>query len=100
MAADPLELAVRAVLRAFAVTRPGDPVIPLGNCGGFSGARLWRVETVAGPLCLRAWPPHDPTPERLAWIHTLLRLARDAGLTFVPAALPARGGRSARAAAR
>jgi homoserine kinase type II len=59
--------------------------IPLGNHGGFSGARLWRVESETGPLCLRAWPPYDPTPERLDWIHHLMFIASQAGLSFVPA---------------
>lgn len=57
----------------------------LGNLGGFSGAQLWRVETSAGPLCLRAWPPGLPAPERLAAIHLRMRQARAAGLLFVPA---------------
>jgi homoserine kinase type II len=56
----------------------------LGNQGGFSGARLWHLETTAGAFCLRAWPPQDPLPERLDWMHGLMRRARAAGLTFVP----------------
>jgi hypothetical protein len=57
---------------------------PLGNRGGFSGARLWRVEVGAASFCLRAWPPDDPTPERLRFLHDLMAAARAAGLTFVP----------------
>jgi homoserine kinase type II len=67
-------------------------VEPLGNHGGFSGARLWRVPAAAGPLCLRAWPPHDPGPDRLSWLHGLMAAACRAGLRFVPAVRPARGG--------
>src|SRR5260221_14393216 len=57
---------------------------PQGNRGGFSGARLWRCSGVAGAFCLRAWPGTGPTPERLRWIHGLMKSARAAGLTFVP----------------
>jgi Ser/Thr protein kinase RdoA (MazF antagonist) len=61
----------------------------LDNHGGFSGARLWRVESSASRFCLRAWPPDDPTPERLVWLHDLIAAARAAGLAFVPAVFPA-----------
>src|SRR5262249_7548781 len=50
---------------------------------GFSGARLWRIEGTAGPLCLRAWPKVT-MPERLAFIHRAMRTAYDSGLAFVP----------------
>jgi homoserine kinase type II len=56
-------------------------VEPLGNHGGFSGARIWRVRTPDRVLCLRAWPPDRPTPERLTWLHGLMAAAR---LPFVP----------------
>src|SRR5436853_7861611 len=62
---------------------------PLGNHGGFSGARLWRVEAGGASFCLRAWPPGDPTPQRLRWLHQLMAAARTAGLMFVPQVIPA-----------
>ncbi len=65
---------------------------PLGNHGGFSGARLWRFESSSGAFCLRAWPPGDPAPERLRWIHEHMRGARAAGLSLVPAVLPTSAG--------
>ncbi len=65
--------------------------VPLGNRGGFSGARIFRVETAAGPCCLRGWPP-DVAADRLDFIHDLLR--RAAGLDFVPRVLPTTAGRS------
>jgi homoserine kinase type II len=64
---------------------------PLGNHGGFSGARLWRVEAAGTPFCLRAWPPGDPTPERLRWLHNLMAAARGAGPTIVPHVVPVAG---------
>jgi Ser/Thr protein kinase RdoA (MazF antagonist) len=80
--------------------RDGDPVAALanypaalrgrleelGNRGGFSGARLWKLHTVAGAFCLRAASPAE-TGEHLRGRHRLMRLARAAGLTFVPAVL-------------
>jgi len=61
---------------------------PLGNHDGFSGASLWRVQAGAMPCCLRAWPPDNPTPDRLRWLHSLMAAARTAGLTFVPHIVP------------
>ena len=63
--------------------RPCGPLVPLGNGGGFSGARLWRFQGVAGRLCLRAWPTTKPA----AWIrglHRLMESARRQGLDFIP----------------
>ncbi len=83
MSADPLNTAAAEVLRQY--PRPlytGVP-LPLGNRGGFSGARLWRLDGPAGPLCLRAWPAGF-SPQRLDFIHHCMNHARTAGLAFVP----------------
>jgi homoserine kinase type II len=79
-----LDQAAYTVLRHYP---PGGraALIPAGNHGGFSGARLWRVASPAAPLCLRAWPESGPPPQRLQGIHALMELARGAGLEFVPA---------------
>lgn len=43
---------------------------PLGNAGGFSGARLWRGETADGrQFALRAWPTRTMNAGRLQMIH-------------------------------
>ncbi len=55
----------------------------LGNHGGFSGARLWRLDGPAGSLCLRAWPAEFP-PQRLDFIHQCMMQACKTGLAFVP----------------
>ncbi len=72
---------VRSALRALGVAAA--EVRPLGNAGGFSGARLWRVAASVGECCLRAWPAGRTVAELRA-VHTLMRAACDAGLTFVP----------------
>jgi homoserine kinase type II len=84
MASSHLDLAARAVLGRFGVA-PSFPPAPLGNHGGFSGARLWLVEGPGGPYCLRAWPPGGVFTDYLTTVHRLLNIARQAGLDFVPA---------------
>src|SRR5262245_10835873 len=69
----------------------GGRLEPLGSRGGFSGARLWKLHTVAGPFCLRAGAPAE-VREHLRERHGLMRQARDVGLTFVPAVLAATRG--------
>jgi len=87
----PLDQAARTVLSRYAVVGPQANIVALGNRGGFSGARLWSVRTEADAFCLKAWPPGDPSPDRLRWIHHLMRLARHQGLPFVPAVSETRG---------
>jgi homoserine kinase type II len=67
-------------------------LLPLGNHGGFSGARLWRGEGPAGACCVRAWPPGEPGKDRLDAIHRLMIAARQAGLEFVPEVLASTAG--------
>ena len=67
-------------------------VTELGAAGGFSGARLWRVESSAGPLCLRRWPPEHPTHQRLTLIHEVLQHVVRQGFAAVPVPLPTRRG--------
>jgi Ser/Thr protein kinase RdoA (MazF antagonist) len=66
--------------------------VALGSAGGFSGAEFWRVETPAGPLCLRRWPPEHPSPERLRSIHQVLRHVHQRAVTEVPVPLQTRDG--------
>lgn len=90
--ADALDDASRVVLTHYAaVLWQGGAVESLGNGGGFSGARLWRVQGTFGPLCLRAWPETE-TLERLQTRHILMTAARAAGLIFVPVVFPTAAG--------
>ena len=59
----------------------------LGGAGGYSGARFWKVHTLAGEFCLRRWPKEHPTPERLAFQHAVLKHA-GRHLQFVPLPVP------------
>ncbi|MCC6419975.1 MAG: phosphotransferase [Gemmataceae bacterium] len=89
----PLDISAHAVLRHYPAPLAGE-LVPLGNRGGFSGARLWRVGGRDSGLCLRAWPEVGPSLDRLETIHALMAAARRAGLTFVPTVLPTAAGRT------
>lgn len=66
---------------------------PLGNHGGFSGARLWRVESPLGTWCLRAWPVgKNPTSAQLRFIHDLCGHLVERGLRYVAAPVRTREG--------
>jgi homoserine kinase type II len=82
----PTDADVRIVLQRFGLAAASAE--PLGNRGGFSGARLWRIHTGRGDSCLKAWPPGSMSPRYHVGIADLVRCARDAGLTFVPLLKP------------
>lgn len=80
----PLEQAARDVVRHFGLDLSVWRLHQLGNAGGFSGSRLWRLEHQDGreTLCLRAWP-EGFSGERLRFIHAVIDHAA-ARLSFVP----------------
>ena len=53
--------------------------------GGLSGARIWRLKTGRGDLCLRRWPREHPSPDSLQFIHAVLEHAGQHGCGLVPA---------------
>jgi homoserine kinase type II len=68
------------------ICRPTSPIEPLGNAGGFSGARLWRFDSLRGTLVLRCWPIDGPEPSQITQIHAWLAEASDLGFLPVPIA--------------
>jgi Ser/Thr protein kinase RdoA (MazF antagonist) len=92
LAAMNLEGLVRDVLAHYPGISPTESLIYLGNRGGFSGARLWRVHE--DKYCLKAWPANGKSSEHLAGIHEWMRTARASGLAFVPDVLPTRAGQT------
>ena len=66
----------------------------LAGAGGFSGARFWRLQTPAGMLCLRRWPPEHPVPARLETIHAVLQHVSRAGVETIPVPILSRDGSS------
>jgi Ser/Thr protein kinase RdoA (MazF antagonist) len=57
---------------------------PLGNAGGFSGARLWRATVEGRAYVLRSWPAGRMSVDRLRVIHALMEKAHYHGLAYVP----------------
>ncbi len=75
---------VRAILASYPDAFRPQNIQPLGNAGGFSGARFWRVEAPAGTFCLKRWPHEHATPERLQFIHAALNHVHRQGTVKVP----------------
>jgi Ser/Thr protein kinase RdoA (MazF antagonist) len=84
------ESVAREVLARYPLHLASANVFALGNHGGFSGARVWRVVAAGSCFCLRASSP-DFSAERLQWIHDLISVARKT-LSFVPEVFATRGG--------
>ncbi len=85
------EAPLRDLLRRYSLAyRPSAAPIPIGNAGGLSGARLWRISAPRGEFLLRLWPETETDAERLrrrlAWV---LRLE---DLSYVPRPVPALDG--------
>jgi Ser/Thr protein kinase RdoA (MazF antagonist) len=84
---------LRAILRMYPTSaQPLSAPEPLGNAGGFSGARLWRFPSPRGPLVLRAWPEEGRDATAILQIHRWLQEAGTLG--FIPVPLLARDGRT------
>jgi len=56
----------------------------LGGAGGFSGARIWRIRSARGLLCLRRWPQQHPPRHHLEFIQALLWHVDREGVDIVP----------------
>jgi Ser/Thr protein kinase RdoA (MazF antagonist) len=68
---------------------------PLGNAGGFSGARIWRGPTADGrEFCLKAHPTAADADRLERVVHGWMLMARSAGVTFVPRVEQTLGGRT------
>lgn len=85
---------VSQVLRRFSPEFRLARVEPLGAAQGMSGAQFWRVTARCGPHILRRWPREHPTPERLRFIHTVLRYASGRGCSVIPVPIVATNGES------
>ena len=73
----------REVLAQYAPQVMPLRVEALGNRGGFSGAAIWRVETMAGEFALRRWPQSGLPRVRIEGLHRLLDHVRSEGLRCV-----------------
>ncbi len=59
---------------------------------GFSGAKVFRVESDSGPLCLKQWPTARPPSERLRELHRFLKFLHQRGVSEVAVPLESREG--------
>jgi homoserine kinase type II len=71
---------------------PRNPRITPVAVGGFSGARVFHVETDSVPFCLKQWPTASPPPERLRELHRFLKFLQQRGVSEVAVPLESRGG--------
>jgi len=58
---------------------------------GFSGALVFRIETAAGPFCLRGWPQALRDPKRILALHEFLAYVRSQGIDYVAVPVPSDG---------
>jgi homoserine kinase type II len=75
---------IERVLRLYPDDCQPQTIEPLAETGGFSGARIWRLDSPRGPLCLRRWPPQHPSQERLEFIQAVLWHVDQEGFRAVP----------------
>lgn len=61
---------------------------------GFSGARVWRIESDDGDFCLRAMPADTTEDDRLSGLHRLLAHTFQAGVSQVSVPVSAIDGRT------
>ena len=75
-----------------ASARPKSEPVPLGNAGGLSGSRLWRLDTGRGLLVARLWPIESNERARIERVHCWV--ARANRLGFVPQPIAGQDGRT------
>jgi Ser/Thr protein kinase RdoA (MazF antagonist) len=51
---------------------------------GFSGAVVVRIESPAGPFCLRGWPLGTESSERILALHEFLAYVREQEINYIP----------------
>ena len=75
---------IERVVRLYPDDCQPHAIEPLSETGGFSGARLWRLQTPRGALCLRRWPPGHPDQRRLEFIQAVLWHVDQEGFHAIP----------------
>lgn len=79
-----LDEPLQTVLARYPSDLQPSRVEPLAGAGGFSGARIWWLDTPRGPACLRRWAPEHPTRDRLEFIQAVLWHVDQEGFHLVP----------------
>jgi Ser/Thr protein kinase RdoA (MazF antagonist) len=83
-ARQPIVNQVAAIIRRYPADCQPTQVDSLDSAGGLSGARFWQIVAPRGVLVLRRWPTEHPTPERLQFIHAVLKHAAAHGMEILP----------------
>ncbi len=83
---------VAVVLSNYSPDCQPTSIEPLGSAGGMSGAQFWRIQAPRGEFALRRWPIEHPAPDRLHFIHVVLRHAATNGCDFLPVPVTTRSG--------
>lgn len=73
----------RQVLSRYNLDWQAATIVPLNGPGGFSGARIWRVQVDNRHLALRCWPNPASDYQRLAGLHQLLEHTWRLGVTQI-----------------
>lgn len=79
-----LDSAVPRILAEYPAPARPEGVVPLRMSGGFSGARIWRVEAAGNSFCLRAMPAQQVNLRRLSGLHRLLTYTAGRGIEQCP----------------
>lgn len=79
-----LDEPLRTVLAAYPADLQPQQLEALAGAGGFSGARLWWLDTPRGAACLRRWAPEHPSRDRLEFIQAVLWHVDQEGFKLVP----------------
>ena len=79
-----LDEPLRTVLAHYPADLQPSQVEPLAGAGGFSGAKIWWLDTPRGPACLRRWPKDHPQRDRLEFIQAVLWHVDQEGFHLVP----------------
>jgi Ser/Thr protein kinase RdoA (MazF antagonist) len=88
-------------LRAYRPLLAAQPACRPVERPGFSGAIVLRVETAAGPFCLRGWPPESASEAKILALHEFLEYVRSQGIDYVSVPVAsAEGGTLVRASDR
>jgi Ser/Thr protein kinase RdoA (MazF antagonist) len=83
---------LRAILERYAAPYRADASQVAQLAHGFSGAAVWRIETMAGPCALRAMDAASVNQKRLAGLHRLIAHVHACGVIEVPVPIPGRDG--------
>jgi Ser/Thr protein kinase RdoA (MazF antagonist) len=85
-----VDVKIERIVRLFPDDCQPHSMAPFTSAESFSGARLWRLNSARGPLCLRRWPAEYPTQTQLEFIQATLWHVDQEGFHRIPLPLETR----------